>query len=366
MRLTTVGLIATFILAILVAPPVTGGQQPAKAPRIGVLMPALNPERTRNLAAFRDALRDLGWVEGQNLAMEYRFAEQGLGQFPALAADLVRLKVDVLVVGGGAPAVRAAKEATSTITVVMVSAGALEAGLIDSLAKPGGNITGTVSVQAELMARRLEILKEAMPGIARLAVLVTPRHRSDAALRDTQHAAQALGVALHVQEVRSPDEFLSAFAAIQQAGAEALLVSADVLSPHVRRRWGPHVLRDEPAGVLPTHGLLRRPHSERHQARRFAGGNALAVRAGHQPQGGQSPGAHHSPNCPVPGRRGAPMTALELLVTLALSILVAPLAANAQPAGQMPRLGVLTLGPRTPGGGLDAFLLRPCSSSRTR
>jgi putative ABC transport system substrate-binding protein len=227
MRLTTVGLIATFILAILVAPPVTGGQQPAKAPRIGVLMPALNPERTRNLAAFRDALRDLGWVEGQNLAMEYRFAEQGLGQFPALAADLVRLKVDVLVVGGGAPAVRAAKEATSTITVVMVSAGALEAGLIDSLAKPGGNITGTVSVQAELMARRLEILKEAMPGIARLAVLVTPRHRSDAALRDTQHAAQALGVALHVQEVRSPDEFLSAFAAIQQAGAEALLVSAD-------------------------------------------------------------------------------------------------------------------------------------------
>jgi putative tryptophan/tyrosine transport system substrate-binding protein len=190
-------------------------------------MPALNPERTRNLAAFRDALRDLGWVEGQNLAMEYRFAEHGLEQFPELAADLVRRKADVLVVGGGAPAVRAAKEATSTIPIVMVSAGALEAGLIDSLATPGGNITGTVSVQADLMARRLEILKEALPGVSRLAVLVTPRHRSDAALRDAQHAAQAMGMALHVQEVRHPDEFPGAFAAMQEAGAEALFVPAD-------------------------------------------------------------------------------------------------------------------------------------------
>jgi hypothetical protein len=103
MRLTTVGLITTFTLAILVAPLVTGGQQSAKVVRIGVLMPAINPERTRNLAAFRDALRDLGWVEGQNLAMESRFAEQGLGQFPELATDLVRREVDVLVVGGGAP-----------------------------------------------------------------------------------------------------------------------------------------------------------------------------------------------------------------------------------------------------------------------
>jgi putative ABC transport system substrate-binding protein len=110
----------------------------------------------------------------------------------------------------------------------MVSGGGvLEAGLIDSLAQLGGNITGTASVQAELMARRLEILKEAVPGISRLAVLVTPRHRGGAALRDTQHAAQAMGVALHVQEVRSPDEFPGAFAAMQQAGAEALFIPAD-------------------------------------------------------------------------------------------------------------------------------------------
>ena len=232
---STVGIMLAFALA-LVVPWVAVAQQPVNVPRIGVLMPALNPERTRNLAAFRDALRDLGWVEGQHLAMEYRFAEHGLEQYPELAADLVRSKADVLVVGGGAPAVRAAREATSTIPIVMVSGGGvLEAGLIDSLATPGGNITGTVSVQPDLMARRLKILKETLPGMSRLSILVTPRHRGDSALQDTQHAAQAMGMALHVQEVRSPDEFQSAFAAMQQAGAEALFVPADsvLLERHV-------------------------------------------------------------------------------------------------------------------------------------
>jgi len=234
--MTALVLIILLALGVLVAPFVTEAQQPGKVPRIGVLMPALNPERTRNLEAFRDALRDLGWVEGQNLALEYRFAEHGLAQYPELAADLVRRKGDVLVVGGGGPAVRAVKEATSTIPIVMVSGGgALGAGLIDSLAKPGGNITGTVSVQAELMARRLEILKEALPGVSRLAVLMTPRHRGDAVLQETQHAAQTMGVALHVQEVRSPNEFPGAFVAMQQAGAEALFVPADpfVFEQHV-------------------------------------------------------------------------------------------------------------------------------------
>jgi ABC-type uncharacterized transport system substrate-binding protein len=234
--MTALVLIIMLTLGVLIAPFAIEAQQPPKVPRIGVLMPALNPERTRNLEAFRDALRDLGWVEGQNLAMEYRFAEHGLEQFSELAADLVRLKVDVLVVGGGAPAVHAAKEATSTIPIVMISGGgALEAGLIDSLAQPGGNITGTVSVQTDLIARRLELLKEAVPGVSHLAVLVTPRHRGGAGLQEIQHAAQAMGMTLHVQEVRSPDEFQSAFAAMKQAGTEALLVLADpfVLERHV-------------------------------------------------------------------------------------------------------------------------------------
>ena len=232
---STIGSMLAYALA-LVVPWAVVAQQPANVPRLGVLMPALNPERTQNLAAFQDALRDFGWVEGQHLALEYRFAEHGLEQFSALAADLIRRKVDVLVVGGGTSAVRAAKEATSTIPIVMVSAGgALEAGLIDSLAQPGGNITGTMSVQAELLARRLEILKEALPRVSRCAVLVTPRHRGDAALRDTQHAAQAMGVALHVQEVHSPDEFPGAFAAMQEADTEALFVLADpfLLERHV-------------------------------------------------------------------------------------------------------------------------------------
>src|SRR5436309_6439122 len=122
MWLSTVGIMLACALG-LVVPWAAVAQQPAKVPRIGVLMPALNPERTQSLEAFRHSLRDFGWVEGQNLAMEYRFAEHGLEQFPELAADLVRRKVDVLVVGGGAPAVRAAKEATSTIPIIMVSAG---------------------------------------------------------------------------------------------------------------------------------------------------------------------------------------------------------------------------------------------------
>jgi putative tryptophan/tyrosine transport system substrate-binding protein len=230
---STVGIMLACALG-LVVPWAAVAQQPTQVPRIGVLMPARNPERTQNLEAFRHSLRDLGWVEGQNLAMEYRFAEHGLEQYPALAADLVRLKVDVLVVGGAA--VRAAKEATSTIPIVMVSGGgALEAGLIDSLAKPGGNLTGTVSVQAELMARRLTILQEALPGVSRLAVLVTPRQRGGAALHETQRTAEAMGMALHVQEVSSPDEFPGAYAAMQQAGAEALLVFADsvLLERHV-------------------------------------------------------------------------------------------------------------------------------------
>ena len=140
MWLSTVGIMLAFTLG-LVVPWTAVAQQPAKVPRIGVLIPTLNPERAQYLEAFRHSLRDFGWVEGQNLAMEYRFAEHGLEQYPELAADLVRLKVDVLVVGGAA--VRAAKEATSTIPIVMVSGGgALEAGLIDSLAKPGGTSRG--------------------------------------------------------------------------------------------------------------------------------------------------------------------------------------------------------------------------------
>jgi len=234
-----VGRLLTLILSLLVAPLTTDAQQPAKVPRIGALMLTLHPERARNLEAFRQGLHDLGWVEGQNLAIECRFAEQGAEQFAELAADLVRLKVDVLVVAGGARAVRVAKEATSTIPIVMISGGdaptALREGLIASLAEPGGNITGTVSLNPELMQRRLELLKEAVPRVSRLAVLLNRANPSAVSqLHEAQVAAQALGVELHVLEPRSPDEFASAFATMQQAGVDALLVLADplLLEPH--------------------------------------------------------------------------------------------------------------------------------------
>jgi putative tryptophan/tyrosine transport system substrate-binding protein len=229
MQLSALALIVMLIFTILTAPLVSEAQQSAKAPRIGVLMPILDPERTRNVEAFRQGLRDLGYVEGQNLVIESRDAEGKVERLPDLAAELVRLKVDVLVVGGGTRAVRAAKDATSTIPIVMIAGGnALEEGVIASLAHPEGNITGTVGFQREIVQRRLELLKEVVPGLSRLAVLM---NRTNASTVDQLHEAQAvvhtMGVELLVLEPQSPDEFPSAFATMQGAGVEALLVFAD-------------------------------------------------------------------------------------------------------------------------------------------
>ena len=227
MRRSAIGLMLA--LAILVASLATEAQQPTKVPRIGVLLPISDPERTRNLEAFRQGLRDLGYVEGQSIALEYRFADGKVERLPELAAELVRLKVDMLVVGGGARAVRAAKDATSTIPIVMISGGnALDEGLIASLAHPEGNITGTVGFQREIVQRRLELLKEVVPGLSRLAVLLNRTNPSTVdQLHEARAVAHAMGVELLVLEPQSPDEFPSAFAAVQGAGVEALLVFAD-------------------------------------------------------------------------------------------------------------------------------------------
>src|SRR5256885_7851158 len=195
MRRSAIGLMLA--LAILVASLATEAQQPTKVPRIGVLLPISDPERTRNLEAFRQGLRDLGYVEGQSIALEYRFADGKVERLPELAAELVRLKVDMLVVGGGARAVRAAKDATSTIPIVMISGGnALDEGLIASLAHPEGNITGTVGFQREIVQRRLELLKEVVPGLSRLAVLL---NRTNPSTVDQLHEARAVAHAMGVE-----------------------------------------------------------------------------------------------------------------------------------------------------------------------
>ena len=151
-------------------------QQPKKVPRIGYLSPVDPARESARAEAIRLALRELGYIEGQNIATEYRYAQGKPDRFPELAAELVRLKVDIIVVAGGDTWVRAAKNATKTIPIVMVGRGTdpVEAGLVESLARPGGNVTGLTNLSRELGGKRLELLKEAVPKLARVAVLYDP------------------------------------------------------------------------------------------------------------------------------------------------------------------------------------------------
>ena len=148
-------------------------QQPKKVPRIGYLSSSDAASESTRVEAIRLALRERGYIEGQNIAIEYRYTEGKRDRAPELAAELVRLKVDIIVVAGGAQTVRAAKNATKTIPIVMMGAGLdpVEAGVVESLARPGGNVTGITNLTGELGGKRLELLKEAVPKVARVAVL---------------------------------------------------------------------------------------------------------------------------------------------------------------------------------------------------
>lgn len=207
-------------LVIISLPISSGAQQAAKVPRIGFLHYGhSNP----HLESFLQGLRQLGYVEGQNLIIEYRYAEGKLGRLPELAADLVRHKVNVIVTASG-PVTRAAKKATTTIPIVMASSShPVEDELVASLDRPGGNITGLTSLTHELSGKRLEFLREAMPRISRVAIITTQDHFhvwTDKVLE----ASQALGVLLQVLKVRDTDEIKSAFAAMIEKGADALIV----------------------------------------------------------------------------------------------------------------------------------------------
>jgi putative ABC transport system substrate-binding protein len=165
--------VIAFVLVVCGA--VATAQQPKKVHRIGYLSNGDAATDTR-AEAIRLALRERGYIEGQNIAAEYRYAGGKLDRFPELAAELVRLKVDIIVVAGGTPWIRAAKNATKTIPIVMTGGGAdpVEAGLFDSLARPGGNVTGLTLLSRELGGKRLELLKEAVPKVARIAFLYDP------------------------------------------------------------------------------------------------------------------------------------------------------------------------------------------------
>jgi putative ABC transport system substrate-binding protein len=228
MGLKTVGLVVTLTLILLTAP-FAAAQQATKVSRIGWLHPGLSrPEPHPSLAAFRQGLREWGYVEGPNLVIASRYAEGHDERLADLAAELVQLQVDVLVAGGSA-ATHAAQHATRTIPIVMVGTpDPVGQGFVVSLAHPGGNTTGLSLLNAELPGKRLEFLKEIVPQSTRVAVLVnTSNPTAQSLLHNLTVAAQELRLPLHVVALRSPDELDAGFAAMTHTGADALIVMSD-------------------------------------------------------------------------------------------------------------------------------------------
>src|SRR5712692_2673484 len=227
MRLAVTRPAAAVVLLLLSASLGTAAaQRPEKASRVGYLTAGSHSDqgRQRRFEAFRQGLRELGYVEGQNIAIESRWAEGKDDRYPALAADLVRLKVDVIVAVDGA-ATKAAQQATRTIPIVMSLVNdPVGSGLVPSLARPGGNVTGISLMAPDLVGKQIEVLKETVPKVSRVALLRNPANPASAPqLREAEAAARALGVRVQTFEARVPHEIDSAFAAMtrERAGARS-------------------------------------------------------------------------------------------------------------------------------------------------
>ena len=231
--------LSVIAFVLVVAGAVAQAQQPKKVPRIGYLSPLDPATESARSEAIRLALRELGYIEGQNIATEYRYAEGKLDRLPELAAELVRLKVDIIVAAGTDRVVREAKNATKTIPIVMGGgADPVEAGLVESLARPGGNVTGISNLGRELGGKRLELLKEAVPKLARVAVLYDPAIPST--VLDVKEvlpvAARALRLTLQPWEVRSADDFDRVFASMGKQRPDGLYVASGPLIRPNRKR----------------------------------------------------------------------------------------------------------------------------------
>ena len=234
-RRTFLGMLAGGLLA---APRAADAQPPGKVPRIAWLGGQARETAHPYVRAFQRGLKDLGWVEGQNIVIEWRFSGGRAERLPDLAEELVRLRVDLIVVPS-APTALAARNATKTIPLVTVAVGdPVTSGLVASLARPGGNITGlTNTVGPEIAGKQLELLKEMVPKVSRVAALWNPTTPGNAlALREAEKAGRVLGVELQPLEARSPDDFDRAFAAMTAKRAGALLVLGDVMFSTHRMR----------------------------------------------------------------------------------------------------------------------------------
>jgi putative ABC transport system substrate-binding protein len=219
-------------------------QQPKKIPRIGYLTGADAAAESARAEGIRLALRERGYIGGQNIATEYRYAEGKIDRLPELAAELVRLKVDIIVVAGGDRSIRAAKNATTTIPIVMVGQGSdpVEAGLVNSLARPGGNVTGVTNLTRELGGKGLELLKEAVPKLARVAVLFDPANPPNVleVKKVLPVAARALKLTIQPWEVRDSDGFEKVFAALNKQRPDGLYVpgGGPLMSTNLKRIVG--------------------------------------------------------------------------------------------------------------------------------
>jgi putative tryptophan/tyrosine transport system substrate-binding protein len=218
-----IGLAVVLALGLIFAPLAAEGQSQAKVPRIGWLSSGFPPSEAAALpqSPFLKGLRELGWVDGHNLVIEHRWAEGNYKRLPELAAELVQLGVNVIV-AGDSQVIAAAKHATNTIPIVMtISGDPVGAGFIASLARPGGNITGLTVMEPELVGKRLQLLKEAVPRMSRVAVLGESNHYEWSVLAK---ATQALGLQLRILRVDSPDKFAATFGAAKREHADGLLV----------------------------------------------------------------------------------------------------------------------------------------------
>jgi putative ABC transport system substrate-binding protein len=240
-------LVAALALAVLAMPPAAETQQAGKVYRIGFLETgALRP---RPWAAFQERMRELGYVEGRTVVFEPRWADGQLDRLPTLAAELLRLKVDVIVTAGS-QAAQVAKGATTSVPIVMATGGdPVGLGLVESLARPGGNVTGMTTLSRELSGKRLEVLREALPGVTRMGMLWHRTSRIDALLRsETEQAAQTLGISLKTHGVDGPDDFDRALGAIVSERAGAVLVATSPMFLGYRRQLADLALKHR----LPT------------------------------------------------------------------------------------------------------------------
>jgi len=226
-----------FVVVLLAVAVIAEAQQPAKVPRIGYLVPGSASTSRSSVDGFRQGLRDLGYVEGKNIVIEYRYAEGRDDRVRDLAADLVRLKVDIIVTSSTV-AVGAAKELTGTIPIVMTGTGdPVATGLVANLARPGGNVTGLSAVSSDLSTKQLELVREIVPRIRRVAVLFDPANPVNIpAWKEMEGVAPGLGLQLLPLEVRGPEEYEPAFGAAARGRADALLVRRDPINQNYQTR----------------------------------------------------------------------------------------------------------------------------------